>query len=112
MKYTVRFVSALFAVVMVAACAATPGKVSQTKSVESLNLRQGVALQGYDSVAYFAEGVPAVGDPAISYQWQGATWLFSTARAPGHVCRESGALRAPVWWVLRLRCLARHDRGR
>ena len=55
MKYTVRLISALFAVVMVAACAATPGKVSQNKSVESLNLRQGVALQGYDSAAYFAE---------------------------------------------------------
>lgn len=81
MKYTVRLISALFAVVMVAACAATLGKVSQTKSVESLNLRRGVALQGYDSVSYFAEGVPAVGDPAISYQWQGATWLFST---PAH----------------------------
>jgi hypothetical protein len=80
-KYTVRLISAIFAVGMVAACAAAPGKVSQTKPVESLNLRQGVALQGYDPVAYFAERAPAVGDPAIGYQWQGATWLFST---PAH----------------------------
>jgi hypothetical protein len=79
-KYTVRLISAIFAVVIVAACAATPGKVSQTKPVESLNLRHGVALRGYDPVAYFAEGAPAVGDPAISYQWQGANWLFSTAK--------------------------------
>jgi len=77
-KYIVRLISAIFAVVMVAACAATLGKVSHTRPVESLNLRQGVALKGYDPVAYFAEGAPAVGDPAISYQWQGATWLFST----------------------------------
>ena len=81
MKYTVRLMSAIFAVVIVTACAETPGKVSQTKPVESLNLRQGVALKGYDPVAYFAEGAPAVGDPAIGYQWQGATWLFST---PAH----------------------------
>jgi hypothetical protein len=80
-KYTVGLISAIFAVVMVAASAATPDKVSHTKPVESLNLRQGVALKGYDPVAYFAEGGPAVGDPAISYQWQGATWLFST---PAH----------------------------
>lgn len=68
----------MFVVLVVAACAATPGKVSQTKAVESLNLRHGVALRGYDPVAYFAEGAPAVGNPAISYQWQGANWLFST----------------------------------
>lgn len=81
MKYTVGLISAIFAVMMVAAIAATPDKVSRTKPVESLNLGQGVALRGYDPVAYFAEGAPAVRDPAISYQWQGASWLFST---PAH----------------------------
>jgi len=80
-KYIFRLISVIFAVMIVTACAATPGKVSQTKAVESLNLQHGVALKGYDPVAYFAEGAPAVGDPAISYQWRGATWLFST---PAH----------------------------
>jgi hypothetical protein len=89
-RYTVRLISAIFAVVIVAACAANPGKVSHTKPVASLNLRQGVALRGYDPVAYFAEGAPTVGDPTISYQWQGATWLFST---PAH--RET-FVAAPV----------------
>lgn len=79
MKHNLGLISAIFAVMIVAACSATPDKVSQTKPVESLNLRQGVALKGYDPVAYFAEGAPAVGDPAISYRWQGAAWLFSTA---------------------------------
>ena len=65
--------------VIVAACAGTPGKVSQTEPVEELNTRHGVALKGYDAVAYFADAEPAAGNPAISSQWQGATWLFSTA---------------------------------
>ncbi len=78
MKHTVRLMSATVAVAMLVACAATPGKIWQTKPVESLNLRQGVALKGYDPVAYFAEGAPAAGDPAISYRWQGATWYFAT----------------------------------
>jgi len=64
--------------VMVTACAGTPGKVSQTEPVDQLNLRHGVALKGYDPVAYFADAQPAAGNPAINYQWQGATWLFST----------------------------------
>jgi YHS domain-containing protein len=78
-KYTIRQLLALLASMIVAACAATPGKVSQTQPVDELNLRQGVALKGYDPVAYYADGAPAAGDPAITYQWQGATWLFSTA---------------------------------
>jgi hypothetical protein len=64
--------SAIVALVLLVACAATPGKVWQAKPVESLNLRQGVALKGYDPVAYFAEGSPAAGDPAISYRWTGS----------------------------------------
>ncbi|MGB9332969.1 MAG: YHS domain-containing (seleno)protein [Steroidobacteraceae bacterium] len=34
--------------------------------------------RGYDAVAYFTENGAVVGDPAISYQWQGATWQFSS----------------------------------
>jgi YHS domain-containing protein len=78
-KYTMRPILALLASMIVAACAATPGKVSQTRPVDELNLRQGVALKGYDPVAYYADGAPTAGDPAFTYQWQGATWQFSTA---------------------------------
>ena len=78
MKYTARQILALLASLIVTACAATPGKVSQTRPVDELNLEKGVALKGYDPVAYYADGAPAVGDPGITYQWQGATYLFST----------------------------------
>lgn len=38
----------------------------------------GRALQGYDAVAYFTVGEPKQGDPEISSEWSGATWLFAT----------------------------------
>jgi hypothetical protein len=78
MRYTARHLSALLLSVMLTACAGTPGKVSQTNPVDELNLQHGVAVKGYDPVAYFAEAEPTPGNPAISYQWQGANWLFST----------------------------------
>ncbi|WP_092887926.1 YHS domain-containing (seleno)protein [Roseicitreum antarcticum] len=37
----------------------------------------GVALRGYDPVAYFTHAEPRRGDPAISAQWGGATWHFT-----------------------------------
>ncbi len=37
-----------------------------------------VAIQGYDPVAYFTEGRPIEGDPAIAHEWQGALWQFAT----------------------------------
>lgn len=40
---------------------------------------KGVALKGYDTVAYFRQNQPAKGSPQFSYQWMGATWLFSSA---------------------------------
>ena len=78
MKCFVRHLSALLAFVMVTAYAATPGEVPQPELVAALNLQHGVALRGYDPVAYFIEAKPIAGNPAISYQWQGATWLFAT----------------------------------
>ena len=98
MKYhPSRLISALLASVIMTACAATSGKVSQTRPVDELNLQHGVALKGYDPVAYFAAGAAANGSAANSYQWQGATWLFSTPEHreafmadPAHYAPEFG----------------------
>ncbi len=38
----------------------------------------GLALEGYDPVAYFFEGEALEGDDALEYTWQGATWRFSS----------------------------------
>ena len=40
---------------------------------------QGVILKGYDVVAYFKQGKPVKGNPAIESTYQGATYLFASA---------------------------------
>ena len=39
----------------------------------------GVAIKGYDAVAYFTDSKPVKGLPAFTYQWMGATWQYATA---------------------------------
>lgn len=39
----------------------------------------GVALKGYDPVAYFTKGQPVKGQPEYQFQWQNATWLFASS---------------------------------
>jgi YHS domain-containing protein len=38
----------------------------------------GSAILGYDPVAYFVEGMPRKGDPAIAVEHGGARWLFAS----------------------------------
>ena len=40
---------------------------------------KGVILKGYDAVAYFTQGKPVKGDPAIKSTYHGATHLFASA---------------------------------
>ena len=40
--------------------------------------KQGLALQGYDPVAFFTEGKPVRGDQAISTSYQGAAYRFAS----------------------------------
>lgn len=39
---------------------------------------RGVAIRGYDTVAYFTQGKPVKGKPALKTTWNGATWQFSS----------------------------------
>ena len=39
----------------------------------------GVAISGYDPVAYFTEDAAILGDPRYELQWGGVTWYFSSA---------------------------------
>lgn len=41
--------------------------------------RQGVALSGYDAVAYFAAQQPVRGTEEFTHKWMGATWRFASA---------------------------------
>jgi YHS domain-containing protein len=40
--------------------------------------KTGVAIRGYDPVAYFTQGKPVKGQDALVYEWQGAKWKFSS----------------------------------
>lgn len=39
----------------------------------------GVAIEGYDPVAYFTEGKPVKGSKQHTFDWRGAQWRFSSA---------------------------------
>jgi YHS domain-containing protein len=39
----------------------------------------GVAIDGYDPVAYFLDGKPVEGSKRWSEEWNGATWRFASA---------------------------------
>jgi len=39
----------------------------------------GVAIKGYDPVAYFVQKKPSKGDKAHRFDWRGAKWHFSSA---------------------------------
>jgi YHS domain-containing protein len=40
--------------------------------------KNGVAIKGYDTVAYFTLNRPVKGDRRFAFTWNGATWLFSS----------------------------------
>ena len=40
----------------------------------------GVAIKGYDTVAYFTEGRAVKGKSKFSYNWSDANWYFSSAK--------------------------------
>lgn len=42
------------------------------------NTSSGLALKGYDPVAYLNGNGPTQGDSQIAYDWGGATWQFSS----------------------------------
>jgi hypothetical protein len=59
----------------VALAAALP-VFAQSKS-DSINKDgSGVAIKGFDPVAYFTQSKPVKGSPAFSYQWMNSTWRF------------------------------------
>ena len=49
------------------------------KYEEAVYTVSGLAIKGYDPVAYFTNGDATKGLNKFSYEWKGAKWLFSTA---------------------------------
>jgi hypothetical protein len=48
--------------------------------VRAVNNASGIALRGYDTVAWFAEGAPRRGSAAFAVEHAGANWHFANAR--------------------------------
>lgn len=54
--------------------------VAAAKSpVPPVNASRGVAIKGYDPVAYFQESKPVKGTKQFIHEWMGAQWQFATA---------------------------------
>ena len=70
-----RWLLLLLAAAMFLSTAAFAGKLADPVNQTS----KGIAVKGYDMVAYFIDGQPAKGDQAITYEWNGATWRFASA---------------------------------
>ncbi len=64
--------------------------VAAAASAESVNRRQGLALDGYDPVAYFTEGRAVRGDSAIVFTHEGATYRFASAAHREAFAKEPG----------------------
>lgn len=71
MTHSRRTIISLFAVTLAALPAAL--------RAQDVFAEDGVAIRGYDPVAYFTEGRPLRGDPAFAADWQGVRWHFASA---------------------------------
>jgi YHS domain-containing protein len=56
--------------------AAPPAQAASKLQVFATN---GLAIHGYDPVAYFTRKKPVSGKSQFTYRWQGATWRFASA---------------------------------
>jgi YHS domain-containing protein len=73
MKKTVLRLFSSFALVAMTQAADTSGKSLVLKT------KDGVAIQGYDPVAYFTDNKPVKGDAKFSSDFEGAKYLFANA---------------------------------
>jgi YHS domain-containing protein len=48
-------------------------------AAQAINGKDGLALKGYDAVAYFGEGKLVAGSPSFIHRWQGVEWRFASA---------------------------------
>lgn len=79
---------------IVFACLSANAQAQQKSFVT--NALTGVAISGYDPVAYFTEGGPTPGSSLYAYDWGDATWYFSSA-ANRDVFIDSPEVYAPLF---------------
>ena len=57
---------------------ASTAAFAQNKTLQNLD-KQGVAIQGYDPVAFITQGKPVKGQPQFESTYRGAKYLFASA---------------------------------
>jgi YHS domain-containing protein len=70
MERTVRVMFVLAMLILAAACQKEKTTINMTG--------EGIAIKGYDPVAYFTEREPVQGSMKFRFDWEGATWLFES----------------------------------
>ncbi len=78
MDITRREALTLGAAASLAAIAGLYGTSGRAQAAEGIYSEGGIAIDGTDPVAYFTDGRPVAGDPAITHDWRGAIWRFSS----------------------------------
>ncbi|MBA5778962.1 YHS domain-containing protein [Stappia sp. F7233] len=71
-------VAAAFAIALMGQASADEVLYGKTL-VNTLYSDEGVAIRGYDPVAYFTEGKPVKGSKEHHFDYKGATWVFASA---------------------------------
>jgi YHS domain-containing protein len=69
----------ILAVVFILACAAPLAAHAASPQIFT-GLVKGIAVGGYDPVAYFTDHKPVPGKADITFSWKGATWRFASAQ--------------------------------
>src|SRR5258707_3793064 len=70
----------LFVLIVLLAATVAPPAIGQEQKVPPVDASaQGIAIKGYDTVAYFEQSQAAKGSPKYEYSWNGAKWFFATA---------------------------------
>jgi hypothetical protein len=67
---------------LIAFAIGAPGPASATPVAPAASVsadEAGIAIAGYDPVAFFTIGRPAAGSPAFEHRWNGAIWRFASA---------------------------------
>lgn len=66
-----------FATILMSALLIGPMAAS-SRVVDSPNVKNGLAVRGYDVVAYFTESKAVIGLAEFEHSWQGAKWRFAS----------------------------------
>jgi YHS domain-containing protein len=52
--------------------------IAYADTVKPVNVKEGIAIRGYDAVAYFKVSKRVQGNEQYQHTWNGATWYFSS----------------------------------